>query len=352
MDKNTHISKCDSCGADMIYNPKTQGLYCPYCDSQRAITKISTRLRDYHGEREQSVVDDSAQAYKCPNCGGEIVFDKYVTSTACPFCSATNVVKLKNQKGLKPDGILPFLLTKEMAFESGKNWIKKKFFALGSFKKNFKAENFNGVYVPSYFFSSDTFTKYKARLGEHYTVTVGTGKNRRTETRTRWFTVRGELSRYFKDIIIEATSQLTQSELNRINPYDTDNLEGYQRDYLAGFSAERNDASLDEGFANAKVVMDATIRSEALSRYRYDVVGSFEADTSYTQIGFNYALIPIWVFGCKHKDKIYRYIVNGRTGRSYGKYPVSAGKVCTIIFAVLAFVATVIALIYTQGLLA
>ena len=333
----------------MIYNPKTLGLYCPYCESQKAINKIPTTIRDYHLERDRSVVDDEMQAYKCPNCGGEVVFDAYVTSTACPFCSATNVVKLKNQKGLKPDGILPFLYTKEMAFEAGKNWIKKKFFALGAFKKNFKAENFNGVYVPSYFFSSNTYTKYHARLGKHYTVTVGSGKNRRTVTKTRWFTVRGELSRDFKDIIIEATRQLTQSELHKINPYDTESLEGYQRDYLAGFSAERNDASLDQGFANAKVIMDDTIQREALSRYSYDVVGSFNADTTYANIGFHYALIPIWVFGCKHKDKMYRYIVNGRTGRSYGKYPISAGKVCTIVFAVLAFVATVLALIYTQG---
>lgn len=349
MEKDTHISKCESCGADMIYNPKTLGLYCPYCESQKAINKIPTTIRDYHLERDRSVVDDEMQAYKCPNCGGEVVFDAYVTSTACPFCSATNVVKLKNQKGLKPDGILPFLYTKEMAFEAGKNWIKKKFFALGAFKKNFKAENFNGVYVPSYFFSSNTYTKYHARLGKHYTVTVGSGKNRRTVTKTRWFTVRGELSRDFKDIIIEATRQLTQSELHKINPYDTESLEGYQRDYLAGFSAERNDASLDQGFANAKVIMDDTIQREALSRYSYDVVGSFNADTTYANIGFHYALIPIWVFGCKHKDKMYRYIVNGRTGRSYGKYPISAGKVCTIVFAVLAFVATVLALIYTQG---
>ena len=333
----------------MIYNPTTQGLYCPYCDNQREIKKYPTRLRDYHEERSDSVVDDSTQTYKCPNCGGEISYDAYVTSTKCPFCSATNVVKLDSTQGLIPNGILPFLLTKEMACEAGTRWIKKKFFAHGAFKKNFKPENFNGVYVPSYLFSSDTFTRYKARLGEHYTVTVGSGKNRRTETRTRWFSVSGELSKYFKDIIVEATKQLTQDEMNRISPYDTENLEAYQKEYIAGFSSERNDASLDEGILVARNIMDAEIQREALSRYRYDVVGSFDAETSYSAIGFHYALVPIWIFGCKHKDKQYRYIVNGRTGRSYGKYPLSVGKIAALVIAVLAVVVTFIALYLTNS---
>ena len=350
MNKDTHIAKCASCGADMVYDPLTQGLSCPYCESKKAINPIPAVRRDYQAERTQSVVDDSVQMYKCPNCGGEVVFSEYVLSTSCPFCSATNVVKLKNVKGLKPDGILPFLLTKEMAYEAGKNWIKNKFFALGSYKKNFKADNFNGVYVPSYLFSSVTLTKYRAQLGEYYYVTVGSGKDRRTERRIRWFSVSGSLTRPFEDIIVEATRHLNQEEIHRINPYDAENLVGYQNEYVAGFSSERNDETLDEGFVTAKGIMDGIIRREALSRYSYDVVGSFQADTTYTVIKFHYALLPVWIFSCKHKEKIYRYIVNGRTGRSYGKYPISAGKVCAVVFSVLAVIATIVAIVVTQGM--
>ena len=133
---------------------------------------------------------------------------------------------------------------------------------------------------------------------------------------------------------------ITQDEMNRISPYDTENLVGYQKEYIAGFSSESNDASLDEGLIVAKDLMDSEIQRLALSRYRYDVVGSFDAQTSYTAIGFRYALMPIWIFECKHKEKSYRYIVNGRTGRSYGKYPLSVGKIMAVVLAVLAVVAT------------
>ena len=228
--------------------------------------------------------------------------------------------------------------------------MKKKLFVASSFKKNFNAEHINGVYVPSYLFSSDTYTRYTARLGEHYTVTVGTGDNRRTETRTRWFYVSGELSRSFKDIIVEATRHITQHDMDKIAPYNTDAIEGYQREYLAGFSAESPDANLDQGMGVAKKIMDNAIQREALSRYHYDVIGDWDADTVYSAIGFHYALVPLWIFGCKHKDKYYRYIVNGRTGRSYGKYPVSVGKVMSVIMAVLAVLAGVATIIYYFGM--
>ncbi len=346
MSSSPSIVKCENCGADMLYSPTTQGLSCPYCDSKKDIPKIPTSKRNFFTECGNSVIDDSTSTYKCPNCGGEVVFDSYITSTKCPFCSATNIVKLADVPGLKPDGILPFLYTKEMAYEAGKAWIKRKFFALKEFKKNFKAENFNGVYVPSYLYTSDTYTTYNCRLGEYYYVTVrgSDGKSRR-ERRTRWFTVSGTLSKFFNDVAVEATRQITQKEFEKIDPYDTGNLEGYQREYLAGFSSEKCDATLDVCFETAKGIMAEGIRRDILSRYKYDVVGEYNATTSYPTVTFNYALLPVWIFGCKHKDKIYRYVVNGRTGQSYGKYPKSPSRIALVVLSALATVAGIVCIV-------
>ena len=342
--KNTHVIKCPNCGADMVYDPKTQGLICPYCDGKKEIEKAPAPKKDFHAERANSVTDNNAYKYVCPNCGGEVDFDAYVTATKCPFCSATNVVKTPAVEGLNPDGILPFLYTKEMAMEAGKKWIKSKVFALGSFKKNFKAENLEGLYIPSYVFATNTHTKYTARLGK--TCSTGSGKNRRTYT--RWFTVSGDFARAFKNVLVEATRHITQGEIQKINPFDLANLEAYKQEYVAGFSAERNNESLDQGFLKAKEVMQEIIKNEVLSNYTYDVVGSFNADISYSDIGFNYALVPIYMFGCKHKEKEYRYIVNGRTGRSYGKYPLSPVKVASVVLFVLAIIGFIVYMYLTQ----
>ena len=198
MNKKTHVAKCPGCGADMLYDPKSQGLLCPYCDGKKEIEKAPAPKKDFYAERTNSVTDKQSYKYVCPNCGGEIDFESYVTATKYPFCSATNIVKEQPVGGLSPDGVLPFLFTKEMAMEAGQKWIKKKVFALGTFKKNFKTDNLKGMYVPSYIFASKTYTKYTARLGKTYTT--GSGKNRRTHT--RWFTVSGDFARDFSNVLV------------------------------------------------------------------------------------------------------------------------------------------------------
>lgn len=41
-----------------------------------------------------------------------------------------------------------------------------------------------------------TFNRYQGERGDHYTVSVGTGKDRRTERRTRWSYASGQFQRF------------------------------------------------------------------------------------------------------------------------------------------------------------
>ena len=339
---STSVVKCPSCGADMIFAPEKGKLYCPYCDSVRDIVKKNTHKRDFYEERKNCVVDEKESVYNCPNCGGEVLLESFVTATKCPFCGATNVVKKEAIAGLKPDGIIPFALSKNDAMNCGMAWLKKKMFANKSFKKSFTPDNVNGVYVPSFNFSADSFSSYTGTLGEHYYVTVGTGKNRHQEQRTRWFKISGSISKYFENVMIEASSQLEQKELNALAPFDPTAIEGYNGEYVAGFSAERYNENIDQSFQKARKTMGESIKRAILSRYHYDVVGDLNVHTDYHTVLFNYALLPLWVFGFKFKNKMYRFLVNGLTGKSTGKYPKSAGKISCLVFIILALVTAAI----------
>ena len=68
---------------------------------------------------------------------------------------------------------------------------------------------------PTFSFDSDTFSTYNGRLGEYYTVTVGSGKDRHTETRTRYFVVSGTYSQFFNDVLIEVSPKLSQKEFDK-----------------------------------------------------------------------------------------------------------------------------------------
>lgn len=74
-------------------------------------------------------------------------------------------------------------------------------------------------------------------------------------------------------------------------------------------------------------------------------------NTNYNDIKFNYILLPVWVCGYKFRDKIWSFLVNGRTGKATGKVPVSVPKaVFTAVFAA-AVIGVLVWLIFFSGLL-
>lgn len=311
----------------MVYSPSEGKLHCPYCDSTRVVEKSVPVRRDFIEEQNKGVVWDEENTYQCPNCGGTVLLENFATATACPFCGATNIVKKENMPGLRPDSILPFAIEQKQAFERGKKWVSHRIFAPHKLKKDFKVDNFKGVYIPSFAFDAYTSSSYNGRLGERRTRTVGSGNNRRVETYIYWYYVNGTIALPFEEIMIEASTQLDQKELAKIAPYDMGNAESYMREYVAGFSAERYDTSLSDSFGIAKEQMDNTIRKAIIDKYHADVVGSLDVFTNYNNIKFRYTLLPLWVCAYKFKEKLYRFIVNGRTGKSTGKTPVSPVRV-------------------------
>lgn len=336
------VVKCSNCGADMVYDPLSGKLKCAYCDSMKEILKKPSYMRDYESEKSKGTINSDDKTYKCPNCGGIIELSSFETATACPFCGATTIVKFDDIKGMKPDSILPFLISNENAAQAGKKWIKKKLLAPGSLRKSLQVENFKGVYFPSFGFDTDTYSSYYGRLGEKRTRTVGTGNDQHKETYIEWYEVKGTWKKNFYDVMVEASAQLTQKEMKNILPYDMKNAEAYNKDYLSGFGAERYDTPIEESYSVAKAQMDATIRSEILNKYHADEVDYLNIDTDYSNKKFRYTLLPVWICMYKWKNKLYRFLVNGRTGTATGKAPKSPIRVAFTALLIAAIVAVVV----------
>ena len=343
------VIKCKSCGADMVFDPAVQMLRCPYCDITRDVEKRVPHIRDFEAERRDGGVAADGDVYKCPNCGGETELHGFATAVKCPFCAGTNVIKLEDMKGLKPDSVLPFAVTKDAAVDSGKKWIRKKFFAPSKLKKNFTVDNFNGIYIPSFAFDSKTASTYDGRFGDDKTRTIQTKDGPKTEHYIEWYHVSGNWNRFFEHTMVEASTQIQQEELNKILPYDVNNATAYTREYLAGFSAERYDTSLDDSFGIAKGEMSKVIRQEIINHHHPDHVDYLNVNTTFFNVKFRYLLLPLWICGYKFKEKLYRFLINARTGKATGKAPTSPLKVTGLVFFILAIIAAIVAIVIFGG---
>lgn len=325
----TGKEKCPNCGNNLVFNPKTQKLYCSYCESEFAFKQntayVEKDLMEAVGEDKPW--DGDVKTFVCHNCGAKVVLDKNEQATVCPFCDTAHVVETKEYVGLKPNVVVPFTLTAEDASEAFKRFVKKKLFAPSPFKKKFAPDSVKGVYYPCFTFDSMTHSSYEGRIGIHHTRTVGSGKNAHTETYTEWKNIAGNYDEFFNDVTVSAGSKISEKELDKINDYSATQNRVYEDKYLYGFMAYAKEEDVVPCWDKAKGKIDAALRDDILSQYHHDVVDYLNVYTEHEKVTYKYELLPMYVASSTYNKKVYRLLSNGTTGKTTGKTPVSPWRV-------------------------
>jgi uncharacterized CHY-type Zn-finger protein len=347
---------CPNCGASLAYKPGTTSQICEYCGSSFEIHTDGTTALDAQKENDLATAmagkwqsaQSEGQAYvvKCPACGAETALEKNMFSDACTFCGSPLTVKPDTKAIANPQAVLPFKLEKKVAMAGFNSWVHKLWFAPNDLKKIASSERFNGVYLPFWTFDANTESAYEGQRGDHYTETVRKTVNGREETqqviRTRWSGVRGRVQRAFNDILITASRALPGQYLSALEPWDLANLAPYDNRYLSGFGAEVSQVNIKAGFEEAKGVMATAIQQDV----RYDIGGDEQRittlQTNYNNTSYKYILLPVWLSIYRYGNKIYRFVVNARTGEIHGERPYSPIKIALAILAGLIILAILI----------
>lgn len=351
-------TKCVDCGAVLHFSPGTNQLKCQYCGAANEIfSGPAEPIEEIDFEAfiaENVKGDDLMQVttIKCSNCGASSTLKPNVSSDFCPFCATPIIVQGGTTSSIiKPKSLLPFKVTQKEGFEAFRKWIKKLWFAPGKLK--FAANNpdkLKGMYIPFWTYDSDTYTHYTGARGTHYYVTETYVENGESKTRqvqkTSWTPVSGSVSHFFDDLLIVASNSLPRKYVDQLEPWDMENLTNFNEQFLAGFQTETYQVDLKQGFELAKGVMDPTIKT----LIRRDIGGDeqmiYSSDTQYSDITFKHLLLPVWISAYRFKNKVYRFLVNGRTGEVQGERPYSFWK---IFFFVLAILAVIGAILYFTG---
>ena len=351
---------CTDCGADLKYQPGTEHLNCEYCGAKNEIPKIEGDVEelDFHAflakksESEESIVESFV---KCDSCGASSTLEPNVSSSLCPYCSTPLIVEhAQDEKVIQPKSLLPFKLDKENAKVEFKKWVNKLWFAPSDLKKaalNF--DHFKGIYIPYWTFDTDTQTSYIGQRGEHYYVTESytttedgksVSKTRQVQ-KTRWYPASGSVQKAFDDILTVATKSLPEKYISKLEPWDLENLVPFDKSYLSGFITEKYQIELAEGFEIAKEIADPEIRNLVRRNIGGDEQRIISINTNYKDITFKHLLLPVFVSAYKFKDKLFQFLVNGRTGEVQGQRPYSWLKISLTVIAILAIIALIVFLV-------
>ena len=82
--------------------------------------------------------------------------------------------------------------------------------------------------------------------------------------------------------------------------------------------------------------MDGPIRSKVRSDIGGDEQQITSLNTTYSEVKFKHLLLPLWISSYRYNEKIYRFVINARTGEVNGDRPWSWIKITLATIAGLA----------------
>lgn len=356
---------CSGCGAELEYAPGTTELTCTYCGARtpipRDISEIAeqdylTQLKDL---QDRAPVLDT-RTFRCTSCGASTTPPAEVTAFHCPFCGNPIVGQEETSQLIAPQALLPFRLERSQARGQFRKWIAKLWFAPADLTKGALSDSrFTGVYIPYWTFDADCTSDYSGMRGDdywetqHYTTTDAQGRTvhgTRQVRRTRWRPVSGRVFDRFDDLLVNASRSLPSRYADALEPWDLKQLVPFGEAYLSGFRAERYQIGLPDGFSSACELMDEGIRRSV----RRDIGGDHQRISRLSvqrdNISFKHVLLPIWISAFRYKERIFRILVNARTGEVQGERPWSKGKIAALIaMIVVAIVALAVILRMSGG---
>jgi len=335
----THRYPCPACGADLRFAPGGAGLICHHCGHEEAIERPAAppaiREMDFRAALAkalpQAETEDIRTAH-CDSCGADIAFEPGLHAQECPFCASPVVTDTGAQRRIKPQALIPFALDEAAAQAAMARWLGRLWFApsgLAQYAR--KGRRLAGIYVPFWTYDAATRSTYRGARGRTYWVNrIGRGKGKDRKVKVQkidWTPVSGRVARVFDDVLVLAATSLPRQHTDALAPWDLSGLVPYAPDFLAGFRAEGYTVPLDEGFTRAREVMDAVIARDV----RLDIGGDRQRidaiETESSGVTFKHVLLPVWTAAYRYRGRAYRFVVNGQTGAVSGERPWSAWKI-------------------------
>ena len=316
--------KCPCCGGFLEFDPTQQKFKCHYCGQSLSEEELrdQSEAREAEAEAvqaEATPAEEHLKSYQCQMCGAEIVTDETTAATHCYFCHSPVVLHDRLDDDFRPDGVIPFKLSKGNAEKQFLAHVQKKKFVDRAFFNGAQLEMFSGVYYPWWYADVEGNATFE---GEGKRVSVMTTSTH-VVTTTRLFHVEREGELSFRNIARKALSKADGKLSDGIHPYDVSAIKPYASGYLSGFLAEKRD--IPEANAKGEMTREADAYAQSLMQ-RDHGFNALSGTASFRpeKVKMRYVLLPAWVLTYKGgKDGApYYYMMNGQTGRVCGRFPI------------------------------
>lgn len=289
----------------------------------------------------------STKTFHCESCGADVVTTQQERSFTCPFCDSSYVAEVTLDTGRqRPEFVIGFAIDHARAQQLFFEWLgKNSWFRPSDLKTQSLTDKQRGVYLPFWHFTMKAHSRWSASIGEHWYRTetyTYRDKDGKTHTATRqvqeteWWPLSGEHDKYYYGYLVSASKGLPQKEAMAIQPYQLSALVRYRPLYLAGWLSEEYSVDSPQAIQVAEEEFKRRQQRAVASFLPGDTHQDLHVDTDLAMTGSDLILLPVHVLSYRYRDRQYRFLVNGQTGKFYGEKPWSAIRIgIAIVFGLL-----------------
>lgn len=280
----------------------------------------------------QAAVMTATHNFVCAGCGASMSYDARSQALRCPFCGSDNLSEDHDTKVLKPKAVVPFQVPLRDAEAHLRRWLASSWWRPGDLAQAAVIERLTQVYVPYWVFAARTFTYWTADTSQ---VPMG--------ARGNWAPVAGEHRSEYTGLLIGASSVLTPAETNAICPYDLQAAVPPEQVDLESIVYEQFRVQRKYARAQAQQGLEELER-QACRQYVPGNARNVHVNVRTEGLTSQPMLLPVWIMAYRYRDQVFRFLVNGQSGKSTGTAPTSLPKVVGVTFAIIAGVALLILL--------
>lgn len=320
---------CENCAGRLIFNPATQRLECATCGSSFRPEDVEDKNADAHSKYYDTRV------YTCAHCGAEVVTSDSEVSTFCVYCGNPAINFSRISKEYRPDGLIPFQVTREEAIRYIKLKLLKNPIVPKEVQKDCVPENLRGIYIP-YWIANAEFSEADFLSGR-----VKQGKN----TVTKYYSRAGSVK--LKNVPVDGSRTLNDDVSRKLEPFYLEDSKEFDEDYLNGFYSNTSDMNYTDlknsaAFRCHKLYEDEVVKT--VSARDVKILDSiYWVDIQDDPI---YMMMPVWFLTFKFEDKPYTVLVNGQTGKVVGTMPWKKKRIATISISLFLLLLAVISLLF------
>jgi len=294
------ITKCSICDALV----DEEDLFCANCGTEAPDRSSAARQRSRV----------STHNFRCEGCGASMSYDPKAGSLRCPFCGSQKLRQQADGKVLAPHWVVPFRVERDQAVENMRGFLGRGFWRPGDLAGEAAVVNMTAVYVPYWVFRARTHTYWTADSSDVPFSASGD-----------WMPLAGEHHGEYACLLVGASGALTPAETHALCPFDMRQAVSPEDADLENVTVEQFTVMRKYARPQARNGLE-TLEMQACEQYVLGRCRNLHVNVRVEGLAGEPVLLPVWIMAYRYKEKVFRFLVNGQSGKAHGEAPLSVAK--------------------------